>query len=194
MLKYDEGKQAEWREANGRPWQVYYLRWHPARTRYRAIEAAEQARGHAPDVCLQLSGMTLQKNFGSQLRQINGVTLLTKVERFSDQGRPLHVLTCYWEPNPAALSDRPSGHAFHRQRFAQRLRMRSKSTTGAATKSASSRSAFGAWRQTQRRRRHFGTFWSERSALRSRASIPCAAVRAGLRDRPGRLSSASGPR
>jgi hypothetical protein len=108
MLKYDEGKQAEWREANGRPWQVYYLRWHPARTRYRATEAALQARGHAPDVCLQLSGMALQKDFGSQLRHINGITLLAKVEKFSDQGRPLHVLSCYWEPDPATLSDRPS--------------------------------------------------------------------------------------
>jgi exosortase len=108
MLKYDEGKQAEWREANSRPWQVYYLRWFPARTRYRAVEAAEQARGHAPDVCLKNAGMTLQKNSGSQLRQINGVTLLTTFERFSDQGRPLHVLSCYWEPDPAALENRPA--------------------------------------------------------------------------------------
>jgi exosortase len=108
MLKYDEGKQAEWREVNGRPWQVYYLRWFPARTRYRAMEVSGAARGHAPDVCLQLAGMTLQKNSGSQLRQINGVTLLANVERFLDQGRPLHVLSCYWEPNPAALENRPA--------------------------------------------------------------------------------------
>ena len=108
MLKYDDGKQAEWREVNGRPWQVYYLRWFPSRTKYRAMEAANQAQGHSPDLCLQLAGMTLQKNSGRQLRQINGVTLLASVERFSDQGRPLHVLSCYWEPNPAALVNRPA--------------------------------------------------------------------------------------
>ena len=108
MLKYDEGMQAEWREANGRQWQVYHLRWLPARTRYRAVEAAQQARGHAPDVCLQLAGMTLLKNFGSQLRPINGVTLLANLEKFSDQGRPLHVLSCYWEPNAAALAYQPA--------------------------------------------------------------------------------------
>jgi exosortase len=108
MLKYDEGKQAEWREVTGRPWQVYYLRWFPARTRYRAMEAAQQAQGHAPDVCLPLAGMTLQKNSGSQLRQINGVMLLANFERFSDQGRPLHVLSCYWEPSPVALQNRPA--------------------------------------------------------------------------------------
>jgi exosortase len=108
LLKYDEGRQAGWREANGRPWQVYYLHWYPARTRYRASETAVQARGHAPDVCLQLAGMTLQKEFGSQLRQVNGIALMTNIERFSDRGRPLHVLSCYWEPNLAALSERPS--------------------------------------------------------------------------------------
>jgi exosortase len=107
MLKYDEGQQAEWREVNGRPWQVYYLRWFPARTKYRAIDTAHQARGHAPDVCLKNAGMTLQKSSDSQLRQINGVTLLANVERFSDQGRPLHLLSGYWEPNPAALESRP---------------------------------------------------------------------------------------
>jgi exosortase len=108
MLRYDEGKQAEWREANGRPWQLYYLRWFPAHTRYRAVEAAEQAQGHRPDVCLELAGMSLQKNFGSQLRQVNGVTLLATVEKFSDRGRPLHVLSCYWEPDPAALVYQPA--------------------------------------------------------------------------------------
>jgi hypothetical protein len=106
MLKYDQGQQAEWRDANGRPWQVYCLRWYPARTRYRATDTF-QARGHAPDLCLQLAGMTLQKNFGSQVRRINGVALLATFERFSDQGRPLHVLSCYWEPFPPALDYQP---------------------------------------------------------------------------------------
>jgi exosortase len=108
MLKYDEGKQAEWRDANGRPWQVYCLRWYPARTRYRAMDATVQAQGHAADLCLQLAGMTLQKNFGRQIWKINGVTLSADVERFSDQGRRLHVLSCYWEPVPPALDYQPA--------------------------------------------------------------------------------------
>jgi hypothetical protein len=108
MLKYDEGKQAEWREVNGRPWQLYYLRWFPARTKYRAMEAIHQVQEHSADMCLQLAGMILQKDFGSRLRQVNGVTLLANVERFSDQARPLHVLSCCWEPNPAALETHPT--------------------------------------------------------------------------------------
>jgi hypothetical protein len=131
MLKYDEGKQVEWRETSGRPWQVYYLRWHAARTRYRAAEAVGQARGHSPDVCLKNAGMTLQKDFGSQLREVNGIALLAKVERFSDQGRPLHVLSCYWEPNPAVLEEGPAQppgtgnalrNAFHSLRIHDRSR------------------------------------------------------------------------
>jgi exosortase len=112
MLKYDQGQQAGWRDANGRPWQAYYLRWYPARTRYRALDTTTQARGHAPDLCLQLAGMTLQKDFGRQIWRINGVALSADIERFSDQGRPLHVVSCYWEPVPAALdyqaADSPS--------------------------------------------------------------------------------------
>jgi hypothetical protein len=108
LLKYDEGKQAEWRDVNGRPWQLYYLRWFPARTRYRAVEAARGARLQEPVVCLTGAGIAPQKNFGSQVRQINGVTLLTNLERFSDRGRPLHVLYCYWDSDPAALENRPA--------------------------------------------------------------------------------------
>jgi exosortase len=108
MLKYDEGKQVEWRESNGRPWQVYYMRWLPAKTRYQAIEAVLQAKGHGPDICLPLSGMALQKKFDSELRHVNGVTLLANVEKFSDAGRPLYVLSCYWEPDPTALQYQPA--------------------------------------------------------------------------------------
>ena len=108
LLHYDEGQHAEWQEANGRPWQVYCMRWKPSRTRYRAVEATWAARSHGPDVCLQLAGMTLQKDLGSQLRNINGITLMAKFEKFLDQGRPLHVLSCYWDPNSAALENRPS--------------------------------------------------------------------------------------
>jgi exosortase len=108
LLKYDEGKQAEWQDVSGRAWQLYYLRWFPARNRYRAVEAARGARLHEPVVCLTGSGRVLQKNFGSQVRQINGVTLLTNLERFSDKGRPLHLFYCYWDSDPAALENRPA--------------------------------------------------------------------------------------
>jgi len=102
-LRFDEGNFAEWRQMNGAQWQLYYLRWRTPRGRYRAIESAHQARGHSTDLCLQLAGMELQKNFGSQLRDINGVAVLTRMERFLDQGQVMYVLSCYWEPQVAVL-------------------------------------------------------------------------------------------
>jgi hypothetical protein len=59
-------------------------------------------------VDLLLAGMTLQKDFGRQLRQVNGVTLSSNIERLLDQGRLLHVLTCYWEPDPTGLQYQPA--------------------------------------------------------------------------------------
>jgi exosortase len=102
-LRFDEGSFAEWRQMNGAQWQLYYLRWRTPHGRYRAIESAHQARGHSTDLCLQLAGMELQKNFGSQLRDVNGVALLTRMERFLDQGQVIYVLSCYWEPEVAVL-------------------------------------------------------------------------------------------
>ena len=99
MLGYDEGRQAEWRDNSGCVWQLYYLRWLPAETRYRATMTCNQARGHSPDVCLRNAGMVLQTNLGTQTVSMNGVYLQVGTERFLAQGRDFHVFSCYWEPN-----------------------------------------------------------------------------------------------
>ena len=63
-----------------------------------------------PDVCLtSCRDDASRRTLAIRCAQINGVTLLANVERFSDQGRPLHLLSCYWEPDPAALENRPAG-------------------------------------------------------------------------------------
>ena len=108
-LKYDEGKQAEWRSARGRPWKVFYLRWRASQFMYRAMEASKEARGHKADGCLKLVGMTLLNSTDKHLQQVNGVTLLANVQRFSDQGRLLHVMSCYWEPDARVIANLPSG-------------------------------------------------------------------------------------
>jgi exosortase len=99
ILRYDESRQAEWRDNAGCVWQLYYLRWLPAQTRYRAIIALDRARGHAPDVCLRNAGMVLQTNLGTETVSMNGVYIRVVTERFMDQGRNFHVFSCYWEPN-----------------------------------------------------------------------------------------------
>jgi hypothetical protein len=99
MLSYDEGRKAEWRDNSGSVWQLYYFRWLPAETRYRAIVTIGQAHGHAADLCLRLTGMVLQTNLGMQTVSMNGVRLRFDMERFLDQGRNFHVFSIYWEPN-----------------------------------------------------------------------------------------------
>jgi exosortase len=99
MLNYDEGRQAEWRDNAGCAWQLFYFRWLPAETRYRAAVTCGEARGHAPDVCLRNAGMILQTNLGMQTVTMNGVNLQVDTERFLDLGRNLDVFSIYWEPH-----------------------------------------------------------------------------------------------
>jgi len=112
MLKYDEGINAIWPDESGRPWELFYVRWLPASNRYRAAEATAQARGHAPDICLQNAGMILQTNYGAKILARDDVELRTTVERFDDHGRCFHVLAAYWEPQSQACypgnSENPS--------------------------------------------------------------------------------------
>jgi exosortase/archaeosortase family protein len=104
-LRYDQGSLAQWRRLNGSQWQVYYFQWLKPEGRYRALEATRQSRGHSTDLCLELAGMTLEKDFGTRLRNINGVPLLTRTERYLDHGRTLNLLSGYWEPDPKVLQN-----------------------------------------------------------------------------------------
>ena len=76
-------------------------------TRYRAAVTCNQARGHAPDVCLRNAGMVLQTNWGTQTVSMNGVNLRVGAERFLNQGHTLNVFSCYWEPNEWASQAAP---------------------------------------------------------------------------------------
>lgn len=108
MLSYDEAREAEWRDATGSAWQIYYLRWLPAENRYRAAMTCGQARGHAPDVCLRATGMILQTNLGTQSISFKGVPLRVGTQRFADRGRIFHVFSCYWEPSEWVPQESPT--------------------------------------------------------------------------------------
>ena len=99
ILGYDEGHQAEWRDNSGCVWQLFYFRWKPAETRYQSVLISNEARGHAPDICLRNAGMILQTNLATQSLSVNGVSLQVDTERFLDQGRTLDVFSIYWEPH-----------------------------------------------------------------------------------------------
>jgi len=109
MLDYNEGKEAQWQDLSGHPWQMFYFRWLPAANRYRATVTAGQAYSHAPDVCLRNAGMILETNFGTKTIDLNGVRLKVYIEKFLDGGRYFHVATCNWEPIMNGFEDKPTG-------------------------------------------------------------------------------------
>jgi exosortase len=109
MLDYDEGKSAQWQDIAGHPWKMFYFRWLPASSRYRATVSSAQAYGHAPDICLRNAGMILETNFGAKIVDFNGVSMRVYIEKFLDGGRYFYVATCNWEPVVKQLENKPSG-------------------------------------------------------------------------------------
>ena len=91
ILRYDEGGGASWNGADAHQWMMYFFRWLPGRT------AALFVKIHRPDVCLPASGLTLQRDEGIRLVDINGVKLPLRSYNFDDHGLPLHVVYCYWD-------------------------------------------------------------------------------------------------
>jgi exosortase len=91
ILASDESSSGKWTSPDGHQWLLYFFRWLPGRT------AALFVKIHRPDVCLPASGLTMTRETGIRLREINGVTLPIRTYRFDAHGIPLHVLYCYWD-------------------------------------------------------------------------------------------------
>ncbi len=91
LLRANEGGAATWRSADDRRWMMYSFHWLPGRT------AALFVKNHRPDICLPASGLTMVQESGVHLVTVNGVTLPIRSYRFDDNGRPLHILYCYWD-------------------------------------------------------------------------------------------------
>jgi hypothetical protein len=91
ILRYDEGGGASWSSADTHRWMMYFFRWLPGQT------AAIFVKIHRPDVCLPASGLTLTRDDGIHLLDVNGVKLPIRSYRFDDHGLPLHVFYCYWD-------------------------------------------------------------------------------------------------
>jgi len=90
MLRYDEAVNATW-EAQGKGFQVIYLRWNPGRT------ALHLARGHTPEVCLTAAGRKLAARSDERQFDVHGVRLPFRGYAVIDESRPLHVFYCLWD-------------------------------------------------------------------------------------------------
>jgi len=91
ILRYDHGGGASWNGPDAHNWMMYFFQWLPGRT------AALFVKIHRPDVCLPASGLTLRRDAGIRLIEVNGVKLPVRYYNFDDHGTPLHVIYCYWD-------------------------------------------------------------------------------------------------
>jgi exosortase len=91
LLRYDEGKQGEWVDADGNRWQAFYFDWLPGRV------AGYLAKRHTPEVCLTAAGCKLRSGPEQMLTTVNGLDLPIRAYVFEGPMGPLHVFHCRWE-------------------------------------------------------------------------------------------------
>jgi hypothetical protein len=91
ILRYDQGGGGSWNAPDAHHWMMYFFQWLPGRT------AALFVKIHRPDVCLPASGLTLKRDDGIRLIEVNNVKLPVRSYVFDDHGIPLHVTYCYWD-------------------------------------------------------------------------------------------------
>ena len=91
LLRFDEGKQAIWHEADGARWQAFFCSWKPGRV------AGYLAKRHTPEICMPASGCNLISGPTLKLLNVHGAVLPVRSYLFEEEGRLLNVFHCRWE-------------------------------------------------------------------------------------------------
>lgn len=91
LLRFDEGKEGQWREEDGTVWQAFYFSWAPGRV------AGYLAKRHTPDICMPAAGRTLRSGPELTILKVNDVELPMRGYVFESAGSPLYVYQCRWE-------------------------------------------------------------------------------------------------
>lgn len=91
LLRFDQGKQGEWLEADGTSWQAFYYNWQPGRV------AGYLAKRHTPDICMTATGHQLLSGPELLVLEVNHIELPMRHYVFAGAGGPLQVYQCHWE-------------------------------------------------------------------------------------------------
>jgi hypothetical protein len=91
LLRFDEGKQGEWQEADGTQWQAFYFNWFPGRV------AGYLAKRHTPEICLAATGLKLLSGPKLTMMNIHGVELPIRSYVFGTEDGVVQVFHCRWE-------------------------------------------------------------------------------------------------
>jgi exosortase len=91
LLRFDEGKQANWFSSDGSRWQAFYCAWLPGRV------AGYLAKRHTPEICLPATGWTMVSGPELTMMTIGGITLPVRSYVFDAGGNTAYVFHCRWE-------------------------------------------------------------------------------------------------
>jgi exosortase len=91
LLRFDEAKQAAWREADGTHWEAFYFDWFAGRV------AGYLAKRHTPEICLTATGLKLLSGPTLTIMKIHGVDLPIRSYQFQTEDGVLQVFHCRWE-------------------------------------------------------------------------------------------------
>jgi len=91
LLRFDEGKQAAWIDADGSQWQAFYYSWRPGRV------AGYLAKRHTPEICLAATGTRLLSGPKLTVMTVKNVELPMRSYVFSTEDGPIYVFQCRWE-------------------------------------------------------------------------------------------------
>jgi hypothetical protein len=97
VLMCDEAHAGTWKEPDGSDWSLYWIRWNPSNP------AAETAKAHRPDVCLNAEGAIMEKDMGMHLSSVGGVQIPFHSYTFRMGEKKLFVFFCLYEE----ISDAP---------------------------------------------------------------------------------------
>lgn len=123
ILRFDEGLNARWREADGKTWQMIFVRWEPGRV------GVQLAKNHTPDICLAADGRQVTVTEPLRFFDVAGLRLPFRVYRVTDQGATAYVFYSLWEdqrpgsafgPAPLNLRTRLTAVAAGRRNLGQR--------------------------------------------------------------------------
>lgn len=91
LLRYDDGKEGTWQDADGGNWHAFYFNWVPGRV------AGYLAKRHTPEICMGAAGQNLKAGPDLFVAKINDITLPIRQYLYENQGNQMHVFHCRWE-------------------------------------------------------------------------------------------------
>jgi exosortase len=102
LLLCDESRSATWHEPDGSDWSLYWIRWNPGNP------AAEAAKVHRPDVCLNAEGAIMEKDMGMHLATIGGIRIPFHSYAFALGEKTLYVFYTLCEEDPGRVAFSPT--------------------------------------------------------------------------------------